>query len=100
MPPAADLSSLEAEVVRRNPAETEFHQAVREVLESLAPVVHKHPEYADAKLIETICEPERQIIFRVPWVDDSGEVQVNRGFRVAFNSALRSEERRVGKEGA
>jgi len=88
MPPAADLSSLEAEVVRRNPAETEFHQAVREVLESLAPVVHKHPEYADAKLIETICEPERQIIFRVPWVDDSGEVQVNRGFRVEFNSAL------------
>src|SRR5690606_31889042 len=79
---------LEAEVVRRNPAETEFHQAVREVLESLAPVVHKHPEYADAKLIETICEPERQIIFRVPWVDDSGEVQVNRGFRVEFNSAL------------
>ena len=88
MPPVADMSALEAEVVRRNPAESEFHQAVREVLESLAPVVHKHPEYADAKLIETICEPERQIIFRVPWVDDSGEVQVNRGFRVEFNSAL------------
>ncbi|PSL08257.1 glutamate dehydrogenase (NADP+) [Haloactinopolyspora alba] len=84
----ADLSKLEQEIVHRNPAEPEFHQAVREVLESLGPVMSKHPEYADAKLIERVCEPERQIIFRVPWVDDSGVVHVNRGFRVEFNSAL------------
>jgi glutamate dehydrogenase (NADP+) len=75
-------------VLRRNPAEPEFHQAVREVLESVGPVIAKHPEYAEAKLLERICEPERQIIFRVPWTDDKGEVHVNRGFRVEFNSAL------------
>jgi len=76
------------EVLDRNPGEVEFHQAVREVLESLGPVLVKHPEFADHKIIERICEPERQIIFRVPWVDDSGTVQINRGFRVEFNSAL------------
>lgn len=76
------------EVVKRNPGEIEFHQAVREVLESLGPVVAKHPEYADTQIIRSLCEPERQIIFRVPWVDDSGQVQLNRGFRVEFNSAL------------
>jgi glutamate dehydrogenase (NADP+) len=76
------------EVVKRNAGETEFHQAVFEVLESLGPVVAKHPEYADAQIIRSLCEPERQIIFRVPWVDDSGLVQLNRGFRVEFNSAL------------
>jgi len=76
------------EVVRRNPAEPEFHQAVREVLESLKPVVSKHPQYAEAEIIRRICEPERQIIFRVPWVDDEGQVQLNRGFRVEFSSAL------------
>jgi glutamate dehydrogenase (NADP+) len=76
------------EVVNRNPGESEFHQAVREVLESLGPVVAKHPEYADAEVIRRLCEPERQIIFRVPWQDDNGEVQINRGFRVEFNSAL------------
>lgn len=76
------------EVVARNPGETEFHQAVREVLESLGPVVAKHPEYADAEVIRRLCEPERQIIFRVPWTDDAGRVQLNRGFRVEFNSAL------------
>ncbi|ALC15754.1 glutamate dehydrogenase/leucine dehydrogenase [Desulfuromonas soudanensis] len=76
------------EVVRRNPGEVEFHQAVREVLESLGPVLVKYPEFADHKIIERICEPERQIIFRVPWQDDKGEVQINRGFRVQFNSAL------------
>lgn len=75
-------------VVKRNPGEVEFHQAVREVLESLGPVIGKHPEFASSKVIERICEPERQIIFRVPWQDDQGEVQVNRGFRVQFNSAL------------
>jgi glutamate dehydrogenase (NADP+) len=75
-------------VLRRNPGEEEFHQAVREVLDSLGPVVAKHPEYAEASVIERICEPERQIIFRVPWTDDQGRVQINRGFRVEFNSAL------------
>lgn len=76
------------EVLDRNPGEVEFHQAVREVLESLGPVLVKHPEFADHKIIERICEPERQIIFRVPWVDDNGTVQINRGFRVEFNSSL------------
>jgi glutamate dehydrogenase (NADP+) len=76
------------DVLRRNAGETEFHQAVEEVLESLGAVVAKHPEYIDNALIERICEPERQIIFRVPWVDDKGQIQINRGFRVQFNSAL------------
>lgn len=76
------------DVVRRNPGEREFHQAVREVFESLGPVMAKHPEFTEASVIERMCEPERQIIFRVPWIDDAGEVQVNRGFRVEFNSAL------------
>ena len=76
------------EVITRNPGETEFHQAVREVLESLGPVVAKHPQYTDAEVIRRLCEPERQIIFRVPWTDDAGRVQLNRGFRVEFNSAL------------
>ncbi|MGW1676810.1 NADP-specific glutamate dehydrogenase [Saccharopolyspora sp. NPDC002376] len=75
-------------VVQRNRGETEFHQAVREVLESIGPVIDKHPEYAEQKIIERICEPERQITFRVPWEDDRGEVHINRGFRVEFNSAL------------
>lgn len=75
-------------VVRRNPGEHEFHQAVREVIGTLAPVLRKYPQYAEHKIIERICEPERQIIFRVPWQDDRGEVQINRGFRVQFNSAL------------
>ncbi|MCA0218507.1 MAG: NADP-specific glutamate dehydrogenase [Actinobacteria bacterium] len=76
------------EVIARNPGEIEFHQAVREVLESLGPVVAKHPEYADSEVIRRLCEPERQIIFRVPWTDDRARVQLNRGFRVEFNSAL------------
>jgi len=75
-------------VLARNPGEQEFHQAAREVLETLGPVVARRPEYVHAKLLERICEPERQIIFRVPWSDDRGEVHVNRGFRVEFNSAL------------
>ncbi len=82
------LEKIYETVLRRNPAELEFHQAVREVLDSLRPVVPKHPRYTDAKVIERICEPERQIIFRVPWSDDRGEVHINRGFRVEFNSAL------------
>lgn len=76
------------EVLSRNPGETEFHQAVREVLESLGPVVAKHPQYADSAIIRRLCEPERQIIFRVPWVTDAAEIEVNRGFRVEFSSAL------------
>ncbi|GAA2760925.1 NADP-specific glutamate dehydrogenase [Actinopolymorpha rutila] len=82
------LHDIYAEVLRRNPGEQEFHQAVREVLSSLGPVVAKHPEYADSAVIRRLCEPERQVIFRVPWVDDAGQVQLNRGFRVQFNSAL------------
>ena len=83
-----DLVPIFDEVSRRNPGEAEFHQAAREVLESLGPVVAKHPQYADAEVIRRLCEPERQIIFRVPWTDDAGRVQVNRGFRVEFSSAL------------
>ena len=75
-------------VMARNPGEVEFHQAVREVLESLGPVIQRHPEYLEMKMLERICEPERQIIFRVPWMDDKGVVHINRGFRVEFNSAL------------
>lgn len=82
------LEPILNEVLKRNAGEQEFHQAVREVLESLGRVIAKHPKYANNALIERICEPERQIIFRVPWVDDKGQVQINRGFRVQFNSAL------------
>ena len=82
------LEGILSEVTRRNAGEAEFHQAVREVLESLGRVVAKHPQYLDKALIERICEPERQIIFRVPWTDDSNKVHINRGFRVQFNSAM------------
>ncbi|ARK03476.1 glutamate dehydrogenase (NADP) [Cellulosimicrobium aquatile] len=82
------LQSVYDEVLRRNPGEAEFHQAVREVFDSLGPVLRKHPRYVEAAVLERVCEPERQIIFRVPWVDDTGRVQINRGFRVEFNSAL------------
>jgi glutamate dehydrogenase (NADP+) len=82
------LTPVLEEVQRRNPGETEFHQAVREVVDSLGPVIEAHPEYADAAVLERLCEPERQIIFRVPWVDDAGRIQVNRGFRVEYSSVL------------
>ncbi len=75
-------------VVQRNPGESEFHQAVREVFDSLGPVLAKYPQYAQPEVLEALCEPERQIIFRVPWVDDAGRVHINRAFRVEFNSAL------------
>ena len=75
-------------VIDRNPGEAEFHQAAREVLTSLAPVVERHPEYEKNALLERIIEPERMITFRVPWVDDNGNYHVNRGFRVQFNSAI------------
>ena len=77
-----------AQVIARNPGEKEFHQAVKEVLMCVAPVLEKHPEFVKEKIVERLVEPERQIMFRVPWVDDKGEVQVNRGFRVQFNSAI------------
>ncbi|MFA7387857.1 MAG: NADP-specific glutamate dehydrogenase [Thiohalobacteraceae bacterium] len=84
----AKIQKILEQVVRRNPGESEFHQAVKEVVETLGLALRKHPEYAEHKIIERLCEPERQIIFRVPWQDDRGEVHVNRGFRVGFNSAL------------
>ncbi|BAU57924.1 NADP-specific glutamate dehydrogenase [Halorhodospira halochloris] len=82
------LEKIYQEVIKRNPGESEFHQAVHEVLETLGPVIGKHPELAEYKIIQRICEPERQIIFRVPWQDDSGQIHINRAFRVEFNSAL------------
>ena len=82
------LQNVMETVEKRNAGEPEFLQAVKEVLESLEPVVEAHPEYEKAGLIERLVEPERIITFRVPWVDDKGNVQVNRGFRVQFNSAI------------
>lgn len=73
---------------KRNPNEPEFHQAATEILTTLAPVVEKHPEYEKAGLLERFVEPERVVMFRVPWVDDKGKVQVNKGYRVQFNSAI------------
>ena len=84
----AYLESVYEKVEKRNPGEKEFLQAVYEVLESLIPVVEMRPDLVEAGIIDRIVEPERQIIFRVPWVDDNGKVQVNRGFRVQFNSAI------------
>jgi glutamate dehydrogenase (NADP+) len=82
------LEGIYNDILRRNQGEPEFHQAVFEVLGSLGPVLVKHPELREHKAIERICEPERQIIFRVPWQDDRGIAHINRGFRVEFNSAL------------
>ena len=82
------LEDVLDEELRRNPGEIEFHQAVREVLESLGPVVAKHPELLEHKVVQRLCEPERQLVFRVPWQDDRGEIHINRGFRIEFNSAL------------
>jgi glutamate dehydrogenase (NADP+) len=82
------VETIYAELLRRNPGEPEFHQATREALTSIGPALAKHPELAEHRIIERLCEPERQIIFRVPWQDDRGEIHINRGFRVEFNSAL------------
>ncbi|MEG2539572.1 MAG: NADP-specific glutamate dehydrogenase [Clostridium sp.] len=82
------INEVFEKVVKRNPNELEFHQAVKEVLDSLVPVLEKNPEYINLGIIERLVEPERQIFFRVPWVDDKGIVQVNRGFRIQFNSAI------------
>ena len=84
----AYLQGVYEGLAKRNPEQKEFLQAVEEVLESLEPVVAAHPEYEKAGLIERMVEPERIIMFRVPWVDDAGKVQVNRGYRVQFNSAI------------
>lgn len=77
-----------SEVVRRDPLEQEFHQAVKEILECLVPVLSRHPQYEANAVLERLVEPERTISFRVPWIDESGKVQVNRGYRVQFNSAI------------
>lgn len=82
------VSSVLETVKRRYPGESEFHQAVTEVLESLVPVIEKNKDLQEAGILERIVEPERQIIFRVPWIDDKGKVQVNRGMRIEYNSAL------------
>ncbi|MFP4460094.1 MAG: NADP-specific glutamate dehydrogenase [Candidatus Zixiibacteriota bacterium] len=85
---AYSLDSFMEKVIAKNPAEPEFHQAVKEVMAVLIPYVNEHPKYANAKLLERMVEPERIIIFRVPWTDDQGNIQVNRAFRIEMNSAI------------
>ena len=82
------VSEVLEKVIAKNPAQPEFHQAVKEVLESLEPVIEANPRYQQEAILERIVEPERQLMFRVPWVDDNGKVQVNRGYRIQFNSAI------------
>ncbi|HSS00957.1 MAG TPA: Glu/Leu/Phe/Val dehydrogenase dimerization domain-containing protein, partial [Kofleriaceae bacterium] len=82
------VSTLMAEVKAKNPAEPEFHQAVQEVAESLTLVLDRHPEYRNNKILERVIEPERVVMFRVPWTDDRGGVQIHRGFRIEMNSAI------------
>jgi glutamate dehydrogenase (NADP+) len=82
------IESVLNSVVTKNPNEPEFHQAVKEVLESLAPVFKRHPKYEEQRILERITEPERVILFRVPWVDDKGAIHVNKGYRIEFNSAI------------
>ncbi|OPY79346.1 MAG: NAD(P)-specific glutamate dehydrogenase [Syntrophorhabdus sp. PtaU1.Bin153] len=82
------VSEVIERVKRRDPGETEFHQAVKEVMESLECTVDKHPEFVKARIYDRIVEPDRMMVFRVPWVDDRGDIQVNRGFRVQFNNAI------------
>ncbi|MGC4114233.1 MAG: NADP-specific glutamate dehydrogenase [Myxococcales bacterium] len=82
------VDAFMADLIAKNPSEPQFHQAVREVVESIMPVVESNPAYKQAKLLERMTEPERVLMFRVPWVDDKGQVQVNRGYRVQFNSAI------------
>ncbi len=85
---ADKVAAFMKQVIAKNPGEIEFHQAVQEVAESLMPVLDKHPKYSEARILERIVEPERVIMFRVPWLDDKGNVQINRGFRVEYNSAI------------
>jgi len=77
-----------AKIIAKNPGEKEFHQAVMEVAESVIPFIEENPKYKTSKILERIAEPERVIMFRVPWTDDKGEVQINRGFRIEMNSAI------------
>jgi len=82
------VNDFMAKVIAKNPSELEFHQAVHEVVESIIPFVEENPQYKEAKILERMVEPERVIMFRVPWLDDKGEVQINRGFRIEMNSAI------------
>jgi len=82
------IEEFMARLIEKNPGEAEFHQAVREVLESVAPFIEEHPSYKEAKILERMVEPERVVMFRVPWMDDKGEIQVNRGYRIEMNSAI------------
>ena len=82
------VSEFMAKVIAKNPGESEFHQAVQEVVESLMPFILENPKYSDAKILERMVEPERVIMFRVPWLDDAGNFQINRGFRIEMNSAI------------
>src|ERR1700726_2296171 len=82
------IEQVMAQVKAKNPAEPEFHQAVQEVFDSLRLVLQRHPEYREAKILERIVEPERVMMFRVPWFDDQGKIQINRGFRIEMNSAI------------
>lgn len=83
-----DVEAFMEEIIAKNPGEKEFHQAVREVAESIMPFIREHPKYKKAKILERIAEPERVVMFRVPWVDDNGEIQINRGYRIQMNSAI------------
>jgi len=82
------VNEFMAKVIAKNPGETEFHQAVKEVVESLMPFVEENPKYKQAKILERMTEPERVILFRVPWVDDNGEIHINKGYRIEMNSAI------------
>jgi len=85
---SSKVAAFMQKIVAKNPGETEFHQAVKEVAESLMPFLEENPKYQDAKILERIAEPERVIMFRVPWMDDKGEIQINRGYRIQMNSAI------------
>lgn len=82
------VNDFMAKVIAKNPSEVEFHQAVHEVVESLIPFIEENPKYKEAKILERMIEPERVLLFRVPWIDDKGEIQVNKGFRIEMNSAI------------
>ena len=82
------VQKLMAEVKSKNPNEPEFHQAVEEIVESLEIVLQRHPEYRSAQILERMVEPERVLMFRVPWMDDQGDIHINRGFRIEMNSAI------------
>ncbi|HPE28641.1 MAG TPA: Glu/Leu/Phe/Val dehydrogenase dimerization domain-containing protein, partial [Saccharofermentans sp.] len=84
----ADLNELMQKTIEKNPSQNEFYQAVYEFMLSVEAILDIHPELIDKKVIERIIEPERQVMFRVAWVDDKGEIQVNRGYRIQFNSAI------------